>query len=198
MHTKLHERQEMHYSTEPEGSSPYPPPQWQQPKKKHWVRRILFAVLGLFVLIIVISALAGNDPESPAGATGTGSATVAPGGDEVDSAKFGETVDRDGLKLAVTVPKSQTVLGEKGWCSQVTYNNGTDEPVGYGQYDWKLTDSAGDTRDVSPSQNQILSGELQPGGNKSGEVCWSGLAGTPRTVTYQPPASFDDPVSWTK
>lgn len=87
-------------------------------------------------------------------------------------------------------------------CSQVVYQNNSSEAMNFnGGFDWKLQDPNGVGRmtGFGGSDNLLSAGQLAPGGNLSGDVCWDGeqiLKGQ-YVILLDPSFDFsDDRYAW--
>lgn len=176
----------------------YQPPAGYELKKKK--RKKWPFVLGAIALLFVIIAMSsGGNSGSTSTATDPAASAPALSSDSDASAAFGTPVDRDGLKLTVTQPKAGDATVRKTICTTVTYENNTDQPVAFNTFDWKLTDTAG--VQVSPGflgadiSKTLGSGNLNPGGTKTGTVCFDRGAGDPQEVAYTG-SLFGSPTTW--
>lgn len=194
---------------------PHPP---IRPRKRRrlWPWIVLAAVAALFFI-----ALAGADDTTPQQTSGDPSFTLESGqpiqptdpqgppppvidGDAAAVLAYGQTyTDGDGLRLTAAAPKAGDATLGATYCAQVTYENGTTEPVAFGIFDWKMVDTegvegtatfaGGDTVDSGLGQ-----GNLRPQGKKTGQVCWDKQgAGTPVEIIYQG-SLLGDQVVWRK
>lgn len=177
-------------------------------KKKRFI--LLLAIL-LLILIIVLATRGGGDED--------GGTSVAPGGsaDEQDAAgppafpgatpddvvaQAGEAVDADGL-VTTTAPleSGDASLGET-LCTTVTYENGTDAPAMFSLIDWRLQDPNGAIlmTGFTGSDNLLSSGQIAPGGNTTGNVCFDAPQGSPPgqyVVLLDPSFSFSgERIAW--
>jgi hypothetical protein len=94
----------------PAGYPPGPPPGWQPqpPKKSHKVRNVLLAVVGIFVLIIVIAAVASGGSKSdkasnPGSTQSNGISTGLGSKDASKDIKLGNPDASDGFAIKVPV-----------------------------------------------------------------------------------------------
>jgi Domain of unknown function (DUF4352) len=176
----------------------YQPPAGYELKKKK--RKKWPFVLGAIVLLFVIIAMSsGGNSGSTSTATDPAASAPALSTDSGNSAAFGTPIDRDGLVLTVTRPKPGDSTIRPTVCTTVTYENNTDQPVNFNALDWKLTDTAGvqvNTGFLGGDASKTLSaGTLNPGGTKTGQVCFDRGAGDPAEVAYTG-SLFGSPTTW--
>jgi hypothetical protein len=173
--------------------------------QRPWYQKKRFLIpLVLVALVLVTSALSSGDDTAPPPTAG-GPAPVAPPARTDDDPDFvattyGQTADSSGLQLTATAPKPVTEIGSSYYCTTVTYVNNTGDQASFNAFDWKMTDTEGVEVDttIGGTRNYLGSGELRPGGRKSGDVCFSKQGdGTPQGITYRG-GLFGTPVQWQK
>ncbi|WP_297662227.1 DUF4352 domain-containing protein [Pseudonocardia sp.] len=115
-------------------------------------------------------------------------------------AQAGETVVKDGLSLTSSAVKAGDSTYGKSLCTAVHYSNGTTATVSFNAFDWKMQDPDGTILSTTfgGSQKMLDSGELEPGGNVSGDVCFDNKSGTPgqHIVLYQGSIFSGDRIAW--
>lgn len=200
--------------------------QQEQPKKKNGCVKWTFFAVAAVVIIAALgedstdtedatTTISGESvaSESPAN-QGEGEAAVAASAPSNDDGRLenqedvesnlalGETYEaRKGL--AVTVDSAaivSTSYGTSKTCVNVTYaNNGSDQP-GYSEYwDWKLQTPSGIIIDPTGNirDDALDSGELAPGGARSGSVCFDAVESGPHIVNYTPTLTLSsDDAKW--
>jgi hypothetical protein len=180
-------------------------------------------IAGITVVVFIalvgscVAALSG--PRSGASGTGVGSAVPGavagaqagskrpslafPGQMDGDlSTDVGGAISVDGVVIsAAALREVNTSIGNY-LCSQVVYQNNSSESMNFnGGFDWKLQDPNGVGRmtGFGGSKNSLSAGELAPGGNLSGDVCWDGeqvLKGQ-YVILLDPSFDFsDDRYAW--
>jgi hypothetical protein len=181
--------------------------------QRPWYQKKRFILpLGLLVLIVLIVALTSGGDEDPTVVSPGGSGAQAPAGgppafpgateDDV-VAQAGDTVDADGVQItAAALTPGDATIGET-LCTTVTYNNQSDQPSAFnGGFDWKLQGPSGAilSPTITGSDNLLSAGELAPGGNTTGDVCFDAPQGTPSgqyVVLLDPTFSFSsDRIAW--
>jgi hypothetical protein len=167
--------------------------------------------LGIVVLAVVCLLgaliLAGCDAvpsksgTASSGGSTTGTSTeAAPATDKPLSLKIGETATYDTLKVTVV----SAGKGPKDYAGKATYkvtvkyeNSGT-EAASFNEFDWKLEDADGarsqDTALISAKS--LGSGDIAPGGSKSGSIYFT--AGKFTKIIYEPSflASEENLAAW--
>lgn len=180
--------------------------------QRPWYKKKRFIVpLAVVLLVVIISV-------STSGGSGGGTAVVAGGSAAQDPnappafpgatsedvvAQAGEAVDAEGLVVTTTtLVAGDSTLGDT-LCTTATYNNGTAGPASFnGGFDWKLQDPNGTIlmTGFAGSDNILSAGEIAPGGNTSGDVCFSAPQGNPSgqyVVLLDPTFSFSsERIAW--
>lgn len=91
-------------------------------------------------------------------------------------ASFGETLDGDGMRLTVGPLFSQADLfGDPIVCSDIVMLNSGETPRGAGLFDWQAHNPDGSQMGVNVFGGEgepLPSGELEPGEEFAGEVCF--------------------------
>lgn len=189
------------------------PPVAPRKRRRKWPW-ILFAVLALFVFIIVFSS-AGTPTQQTS--SGVGSTTPVPAeqsdlGDapppvtDDDAAAilaFGQPYDADGLQVTAGPPTPGDATLGATYCTTVSYVNGSDDSVTFGPFDWKMVDTEGVESTAGLTGNKSVDsglgqGILRPGGKTTGQVCFNKQGvGTPEQIILQG-GLFVEPVVWRK
>lgn len=132
-------------------------------------------------------ARAEGNKESCAGLT---YADQQPDNDRCADAQGSVTLDE------VTVTASALNQNQTGMCSNVNYSNNSQETVSFNALDWKLQLPTGEVRDWSDSPltagDELDSGDLVPGGTKTGTVCFEATAGPGQFVLIYKPSFWSD------
>lgn len=162
-------------------------------------------------------------PTTPAGTVATGTGAVTPNlsttrpttGNNAGPPPFpgstpqdvvtqaGQSVNADGLTVTSgALRPGDGVLGST-LCTPVHYQNGTDTPVAFNSmFDWKVQDPNGAIVMATfvGSARMLNSGQLAPGGQASGDVCFQSPtdeASGQYVVLYDPPFRFSsERVAW--
>jgi hypothetical protein len=144
------------------------------------------AVIGLIALLL----LAGCDATPTKSTTGSSEETATGKAGPLELA-VGESADYDGLKVTVVEAKA----GPKDWQGKPTfmvkvrYENGTDEAASFNEFDWYIEDKEGartqETAILESSPETLSSGEIAPGGSKTGVMYFS-AKGAVAKVIYEP------------
>ncbi|MFI6430279.1 DUF4352 domain-containing protein [Rhodococcus oryzae] len=198
------------YPNQPYPQQPYPP---QQPAKK---RKIWpWFVIGIPVLLFggctvaMVSAVDSQEETTVSSGSGGDAPAVNSGPDfpgklaKDTSALAGDTITRDNLAYTVTpLEQGSSIIGDY-MCSNVTIKNVGDKQNDFNGYiDWKLQDANGAIRDATyaPDHELLNSGQLAPGGQATGSVCFDAREGAaPGTyvVLFQDTFSLtSDRVAW--
>lgn len=176
--------------------------------QRPWYQKKRFLIpLVLVALVFVSSILTAGDEDSAApraAPSPTSGVAASPAAEDAEpdfvATTYGQAATSGDLQLTVTAPKSVSEYGSNYYCSTVTYvNNGSDN-VSFNSFDWKMTDTEGVevSTGFGGTRNYLGSGELRPGGKKSGDVCFDKQgAGTPQGIIYRG-GLFDSPVQWQK
>lgn len=177
--------------------------------QRPWYRKKRFIGLVAIVLLIVIVAVS---------TSGGGGASPAPGGSAAQDpnappafpgatsddvvVRAGEAADLSGVSvMATALEAGDSTLGET-LCTTVTYNNGGDSAAMFSLIDWKLQDPNGTILNTgfAGSDNLLSTGEIAPGGNASGDVCFDAPRGNPSgqyVVLLDPSFSFSsERLAW--
>ncbi len=177
---------------QPYGAGPYPPPTKKKRKVWPWI------VVGVPVLLIgactaiVATSVGGDSDTSVTKASQTSQAGSAapeatgpefPGKLDDDTvAVGGDTITRDNLEYTVApLTPVNTTFGNY-LCSTVTIKNVGDKQNDFNSYiDWSLQDATGTIRDATfaPEREPLNSGEIAPGGQTAGDVCFDSRQGSP-------------------
>lgn len=183
---------------QPQGGHPqqggYPPQGYQQqppPKKKFGCMKIGLIVLGVLILLaIIMVAVSGGDEEGPTVSSGDESSQESTDGGDGDSgvtfqgktdedtaANAGDTITKDGVATTSTPLSVETnPIGDTLLCTTITINNESDEQVSFNTLDWNLQNPNGASTMATfgGSGPDLSSGQLAPGGQTSGDVCFEG------------------------
>lgn len=164
-------------------------PQQPPPKKKGGCMKIGLIVLGVLVLIVIIIAAvsSGEDDSSTVtpgdnssqGATQDESSVVDFQGktDKDTAAIAGDMITKDGVATTSTpLVAETTVIGSQIMCTTITIKNDSDKPVNFNSIDWKMQDPNGASRMTTygGDRAELSFGDLAPGGQVSGDVCFDG------------------------
>jgi hypothetical protein len=153
------------------------------------VKRIVIGGIVIVVAFIMLVACVGGSSTPTPESVDDRPPTVAVDSDEPTA--FGESWNDDGLVLTVSQPTETAAFGMSGYCFKVAYANGTDEPVSFNTFDWKMTNSDGVVLTptfIGADPNESLgSGDLAPNGKRAGTVCYEDKgSATPVALTYAP------------
>lgn len=172
----------------------YPPQGYQQqpqPKKKFGCMKIGLIVLGVLILLaIIMAAVSGGDDDAPMVSSGDETSQESTEGGNTDSgvtfqgktdqdtaATAGDTITKDGVATTSSPLSVETnPLGESQLCTTVTIKNDSDKQVSFNTLDWNLQNPNGASMmsTYSGSGPALSSGQLAPGGQTTGDVCFSG------------------------
>ncbi|HTF50636.1 MAG TPA: DUF4352 domain-containing protein [Pseudonocardia sp.] len=181
-----------------------------QKAQRPWFKKKRFIIpLALVLLFIIIGVSGGGGDTKPtvsgnSAAPGPASGPPAfPGATKDDVvAQAGQSVDAEALSVTTGPLKPGDATGGATLCAPVSYKNGKDEPVNFnGGFDWKLQDPNGAAimTTLLGSDNLLSAGEIAPGGQTSGDVCFqakSGLKGQ-YVLLYDPSFRFtSDRIAW--
>lgn len=134
-----------------------------------------------------VTSIAPGTPDPPGSPTTSGerppdSGLRFPGQQEDDiAANVGDSVTVDRVTTTVTPLDGEIQYSNDYLCTTVTIENGSDEPMSFNVFDWRLQDPSGTIRNSSftLSDSQLDSGEVAPGGTTRGDVCFD-IEGAPR------------------
>lgn len=85
----------------------------------------------------------------------------------------GDELESRGLKVKADELRSVNDTFGKQLCSKVTIKNDGASTARYNAFDWKLQYPSGDTKETSVSgEDPLYSGEIAPGGEATGSVCY--------------------------
>lgn len=169
-----------------QGYQPQPPP-----KKKGGCMKVGLIVLGILIVLVIIIAAISSSDDSPTVSPGENSSQGTGGesgeGDEGvpfqgktdrdTSANAGDTITEDGVATTTSPLTTETnALGDTLLCTTVTIENGSDEQASFNTLDWNLQNPNGASTSVSfgGSGEDLSSGQLAPGGQTTGDVCFDG------------------------
>lgn len=164
-------------------------------KKKPFYKRLgcLIPLAVLLVIIVVVAISSGGGDDNGGDASG----------DIGEQTEYqpGETfTTENGLEITMTAFGASTdAMGTQYACAEIAYTNSGDEQESFqGYWDWKLQNPAGVITDPAlTGENTLDSGELAPGGNVSGSVCFEGTEPGEYRLVYEPTLSFgDDTATW--
>lgn len=168
------------------------------PKKKGGCMKFGLIALGvLIVLVIIIAATSGGGDDSASVSSGSESSEsnggdTAPGDSTGDGVQFMGKSDKDtGANAGDTITKKDIAItttplelapsngfSEAQVCTTVTIQNNGDSQESFNTFDWTMQDPNGTSRNSSfmSSDNvpSLSSGEIAPGGQTSGAVCFDG------------------------
>lgn len=165
------------------------------------------AVTGLVasVLAIVISTatiVAVGNAVTSSFAPPQVSAAVAAADDSVAPGRYagGTAVDVEGLVLTVeTMKRTAQQFGSPALCVDVRYVNNSDENQSYnGGFDWKLQSPEGQVAGSTLADGALSAGEIVPGAQVSGKVCFTDTEQRGEHVMiYEPLSLRGTHVEWT-
>jgi hypothetical protein len=103
------------------------------------------------------------------------------------------TVDLRGLMVSADMPApfQEQYSTKRLQCTTVTYTNRSDGDESFNPYDWSLRDTKGVVVSHWPMSGDkyLSSGNLVPGGERSGDVCFAQEGdGKPAAVIYDGPS----------
>lgn len=154
----------------PQQYAPAPQP---EKKKKGGCMKWGAIIAGVLILLVILGSLIGGDDSESSNGDQNNAANSAGDGDT--TVAVGETINMDRMDATVTrfFNAGATVLGENNVCADVTLTNTHDGALDIGQFDWKLTDPAGVTRDSTISEfSNFEFAQLNPGANYEGTICF--------------------------
>lgn len=179
--------QEPIYSHQPSG------PQFRLTPQKRRRRKWPIVVGGLVLLVIIIVAVSkGGGSATPDKPAGTIAATFPGATDKDIAGNAGDTLTVDGVQVTTTPLKAGQKIGsKKSLCTTATLVNPTSKPVNFnGGFDWKMQDPAGAAVNTAifGSSKLLSAGDLAPGGQVSGDVCFENSSGASGqfVVLYDP------------
>lgn len=197
-----------------------PPAVWATAPKRHTGRNIALAVLALFLLIGVISAATSGGGKNDTASVSTDPTTTqqattpaaqskkpavrpAPAGLTFPGKKKNDRVVRPGTSVELSgwtmtagalYKHSEPGFGAQ-LCGKVKLVNRDSKSQGYNSSAFKLQSPNGDEKDVtiSGSNNDYGTGDLAPGGVKTGAICFDdpGLRGL-YAMSWQPDTFSSD------
>lgn len=180
----------------------------QAPKKKKPIYKRVWFWLAVIVVVIIIAAASGGggsdgtvsgSPAQPSVSDGGDPASApAPAEDSGTDAQAGQMVTVNSLGLTSAPLGEQEQFGSTYLCTRVTIVNSGKKSASFNPFDWKLQDPQGASRDATfgGTDTPLNSGDLAPGGNVTGDVCFddpTGASGT-YTVIYDP--FLGDKATW--
>lgn len=196
----------------PQGYPQQPP----QPQKKRGgclkVGLIILAVV--IVLGVVIAALGGGDDSPTVSSDGGNSQDSGeqPGGgidfqgktDKDTGANAGETITQNDVAITTTpLEVRQAEYLPTQICTNITIQNNSGDQKPFNMFDWKLQDPNGAAISGTPPYDNptggFNSGDLAPGGQTSGDLCFDGdPAAMPGQyiVLYQGNIFLSDRLAW--
>lgn len=203
-----------------------PPQGYQQqlpPKKKMGCMKIGLIVLGVLVVIGIIIALTSDGDDSPSVSSGSGSSEDsgstageesgdAVGGgiefrgknDKDTAASAGDTITQKDISITTTpLQVRQSDYMSPQLCTTITVKNDSDKQHSFNMFDWKMQDANGAAKNGMPPFDNVGSGfdsgELAPGGQTSGDLCFDGdpsAAPGEYVVLYQGNMFLSDRLAW--
>ena len=186
------------------GQQPYNP---QQPapekKKKGGCMKWGAIIAGILILILILSSVLGGDDDSDSSSSSNDNASDEEIVEESETTDYqlGETFTTgDDLAITVTGFTSTTdAMGTAYRCADVELvNNGSDAQDFAVAFDWKLQDPNGVIGDPAITGESTLgTGELAPGGNVAGSVCFDDAGAGEYKMIYEPSLSFSrETATW--
>lgn len=203
-----------------------PPQGYQQqppPKKKGGCMKIGLIVLGVLIVLGIIIAAVSSGEDSPTVSSGDGNSQDSSSGSDADSgdavgggvefkgkndkdtaANAGETITQKNISIMTTpLQAKQSDYMPPQLCTTITIKNEGDEQHSFNMFDWKMQNSNGAaTNGMPPFDNTgsgFNSGELAPGGQTSGDLCFDGdpsAAPGEYVVLYQGNMFLSDRLAW--
>lgn len=156
------------------------------------VFKVTMILLGVFIVAILLWFINGVMASFSQSATeralgGPSDKTTHQGLREGDIvASFGETLDGDDMRITVGPPFKQVDLfGNPIVCSDIVMLNNGEIPRGAGLFDWQAHNPDGSQMGVNVfgGEGELLpSGELEPGEEFAGEVCFDSESDSGDTV----------------
>lgn len=141
---------------------------------------VLLAVFALIMCIVYTVSFANavsNAPAFPATSAASSAPNTSSGSSSSPtSGAYGTSLTSGDLTLTASAPKkvSQSSLGTQ-YCTTVSYKNNGSDTVAYNEFDWKFRSTNGALTsagvDFGDSSSALNSGQLNPGGTVSGDLC---------------------------
>lgn len=155
----------------------YAPAPHPEKKKKGGCMKWGAIIAGVLILLVILGSLIGGDDSGSSDGDQNNAANSADSGNEGGdtTVPVGETINMDRMDATVTrlYNPGPGVLDQANVCADVTLNNKHDSALSVDQFDWKLTDPAGVTRDTTFSEfSNFDFVELNPGANYEGTICF--------------------------
>ncbi|SDC56401.1 DUF4352 domain-containing protein [Rhodococcus tukisamuensis] len=173
---------------QPYPGQPYPQQPPAKKKRKIWP----WIVIGIPVLLfggctVAMVSAVGGDEKATVSSGSSGGAPAANSGPDFPgklakdtSAPAGDTITRDNLAYTVTpLEQGSSSIGDYV-CSDVTIKNVGDKQNDFNGYmDWSLQDANGAIRNATyaPNHEMLQSGQLAPGGQATGSICFDARQG---------------------
>lgn len=176
-------------------------------------KRFILALTVLLIIIIIVATGGGSDNSSgTAGGEssetgGDSDAAVEDAAPAFPGAQEGDVVGQAGEALALgdteitstPIAAGDATLGPT-LCTTVSLTNGSEDTIDFNPFDWKLQNPSGTILNTGfvGSDNALPGGQIAPGGNASGDVCFDGEATAGDYVLfYEPAFSFSsDRGAW--
>lgn len=185
------------------------PPGYQQqtapepPKKKRRKWPFVLAILAVLIVIIAVNSGGGDSAgTASSGAAPAGTVPASfPGATANDIAgNAGDTLTVGDMQVTASPLKAGDSTLGKTLCSTVQIVNKGSRPGNFNIIDWKLQDPGGAAlmTGFTGSKNMLSSGELAPGGNTSGDMCFDdkSAASGQYVLLYDPMDFSSDRGAW--
>lgn len=157
----------------------------------------VFALIGVGLLLFLGLAVAlSRQPTPPTSTSPPVVAQVEPS----TTALLGQPLNYDGAQIMASPLKEGEAFGSSPRvCTTVEYSNTGEDVLRLSQFEWKLQTPQGTqiNPSLTGSDDQLPYGDIIPGGNARGDICFEYEVGpTGFVVIYDPFGS--DPLSWTQ
>lgn len=145
-------------------------------------RGVTIAGIVLSIVAVIVSVVVWNStanaigPKTVTPADGSASSAPAAQGQQQSDYEAGQAADIEGLVItAGPIKKVRQQYGDPLLCSDVTYENRSDETPSYNGLDWKLQDPKKNivTTTFGGPDGTLSAGQLAPGGQVAGKVCFT-------------------------
>lgn len=188
------------------------------PKKKGGCMKIGLIVLGVIIVLgIIIGVAGGGDDSGDSSSAGGSGQDSAQDSGAVDSgidfngktdddlgANAGETISQNDLAITTTpLETRQSQYSPTQLCTTITIENNSDQQQSFNMFDWQMQDPNGASQSGMPpfdsSGSGLSSGEIAPGGQTTGDICFEGDPATmpgEYVVLYQGNIFVSDRLGW--
>lgn len=163
------------------------------PKRGLAIAGIILSLVGIALCVYYTSSFVNTFAHPNA-------APVAPApAPEQPPARYGTPQTSDEMTVTVAKPKRSTNALGSQFCTKVTYRNTGASPHPYNLFDWKFRTAAGTETSASipyDAGNGLNSGDLNPGGTVSGQVCGDNTVRDVAAVIYTPGLLSSSGLVW--